>query len=263
MPLVDFSSEQLRQLRKVIRSELTTLSNTPHLPDTVENDHQAPEVYVALVPSAGIDAVDYVGTGTGTSTGTELQVASSKGDTPSSVECDIFFLDLNLETLVSTGKTETVYNLQGARLTGPQWISVHRDKFGRWYAITGGDTTCDSQNEIQQLVIFGSPTGGTLTLYLEVNDVLEGVTVNWDDTGDEVEIALQTHSEISNVGTATGSPSDDLTVTGGPLPDAPVRVQFIGDFATTAIELMYADFSGLTGGTGVGVIVFRERAGRA
>lgn len=121
----------------------------------------------------------------------------------------------------------------------------------RWPANVGG--RCKAQNEIQQVTVFGGPTGGTFDLYLTLNATQETVTINFDDTAAEVETALEGHSEAT---------AGDFDVTGGPLPDATIEITFQGNFASTEIGVMRANWGSLTGGTGVGVLCSRPLIGR-
>lgn len=115
-----------------------------------------------------------------------------------------------------------------------------------WVPISGGGGC--TQNEIQQVTIFGSPTGGTFDLYFDD----EAVELNYDDTSTEVQTALEGHSGIA---------SGDVTVTGGPLPNATITIEFTGNLANTNVPIMVADWGSLTGGTGVGVLISVSQPG--
>jgi len=118
----------------------------------------------------------------------------------------------------------------------------------------GSGGGCDTQNAIIDVIILGSPTGGTFDMALTINSVTEVLTFNYDDTTSEVDTELSTHSELV---------SADVTVTGGPFPDATMRIEFIGDQANTNIALPTTDWSGLTGGTGTGIICVMAQLGHA
>ncbi len=165
MPLIDFTREQIPELRKIIRSEINSIINTQNRPSVIDDGHQAPEVYVALVPEDGIPPVNFDGTGTGSF----IADTGDSGDVPGSAVCEIYFLDVNLLELKSTGRSETVYNLETLNISGPKWISIHRDKYGRWFAVSSGGV-CDVTNEIQHIVIFGQPTRGTFDVSLTLAD---------------------------------------------------------------------------------------------
>ena len=134
------------------------------------------------------------------------------------------------------------------------FIVQHRQS-RRWYVISGGGggASCPAQNAIHALHVFGSPTGGTFTLDLTVTSS-DTVTMNWDDTAAEVQTALETHTDIT---------SGDVTVTGGPFPDASVIIEFTASLASTVIDPGHADWQNLTGGSGVGVISILNQKGDA
>jgi len=270
MPLIDFTPEQQRQLQQIIRSELNSVINTQNRPNVPEQLDASSAVYVALVPEDGIPALTYntqVGTSSSGADGTEEHYAE-RGDIVGFQECEIYRInvDANLlnTTLEWTGRTETVYNLDTATVTGPKWISIHKDRWGRWLA-GGGGGVCDSASEIQHIVLWGKPTGGSFNVWL----MDETINIPYNATAEEVEALLQEHTQISDPGTGTSTGSgtgvliDDISVAGGPLPNTPVVVYFIGDLANTPISLMYLNISGLTGGIGVGGVVIREQRGRA
>lgn len=89
--------------------------------DITDEPPQAPEVYIALVPSGGIPACE----GT-TGTGGPGYVA---GDIPGHADCDIYRL-VN-ETLYFTRKRQRVYNLAPTAIS-QQWAEVSREKYGIW-----------------------------------------------------------------------------------------------------------------------------------
>lgn len=117
-----------------------------------------------------------------------------------------------------------------------------------------GGAGCDSQNAKIQWTIFGKPTGGTFTSSLTINGVAETITFNWDDDATDVDTALATHSEL------VGS---DVTVTGGPFPNATIEVEFFGTQALTNIALPTSNWGSLTGGSGVAVLTSLSQLGHA
>lgn len=135
---------------------------------------------------------------------------------------------------------------EASRVRNPD--SGHR----RAYWKRGGKAKCPDRNETHHLTIFGSPTGGTLTFTLTVNGSAEAMTVDWDATAAEVDTELETHTEI-----AVG----DVSVTGGPLPNATIVIEFIVNLAATAIALPVMNWGSLTGGTGVAAIASRPQSG--
>jgi len=102
-------------------------------------DHQeiqAPEVYVARVPSTGIPAlIEEPGTGPG-----------QLNDNPGSALCDIHRVvytaapvgTANDGMMVSVGSKRRVWNLGIISIQGNQWIIALRDKFGYWFASPAG-----------------------------------------------------------------------------------------------------------------------------
>lgn len=129
---------------------------------------------------------------------------------------------------------------------------THRNKglVGKKRTILGGG--CSSRNEVWQITIFGSPTGGTWDLNLNVLGTTETMQFNWDDTSTEVNTELETHTKIA---------SGDVSVTGGPFPDASITIEFTGDLAKYRIPNPNWDFGSLTGGTGVGITIARYQPG--
>jgi uncharacterized phiE125 gp8 family phage protein len=91
-------------------------------------------------------------------------------------------------------------------------------------------------NEIQQLA-GGDQDGGTFTLTFEGE---ETAALDWDATAAEVQTALEA---LSNVG------AGNILCTGGPLPAAPILVEFAGDLGESDRDALTADITNLTGGT--------------
>jgi hypothetical protein len=105
---------------------------------------------------------------------------------------------------------------------------------------------CTPRNEEWVLTIGGTPTGGTFDLDLNVLGVTETMQFAFDDTAGDVETELETHTNIAN---------GDVTVTGGPFPDADIKIEFTGDLAKHSFPKPPVDFAALTGGSGVVVLV--------
>lgn len=120
---------------------------------------------------------------------------------------------------------------------------------GRWVKGGGG---CRPQNCILQISVFGGPTGGTFDWNLTIDGTETALTFNYDDTAAEVATEIATHSKVT---------SDDITVTGGDFPDSTISVEFKGDLAKTDVAVPTADWSSLTGGSGVGVISSKTQVG--
>jgi len=111
--------------------------------------------------------------------------------------------------------------------------------------------TCDDRNEIHQITLIGGPTAGTFTLTYIVNAVSGTVTINWNSSAAAFKTALAGHAQIATT---------DLTVTGGPLPNATINVEFIDTLAHTAIPVPTANWASLIG-TGLAAIISRPQSG--
>lgn len=192
--------------------------------DITDEPPQAPEVYIALVPSGGIPACEGV-TGTG-------GPSFLAGDVPGYADCGIYRLVNGV--IYYTRQTKKVYNLSGDVIT-QQWITVKRDKFGQWFADTGGggNTNCETRNEVWMIAMSTGIEGGTFSVTFEVNSVEDTVIVPADSTAAEVKTAFADHSQLAE---------SDLNTSGGPLPGSAVKVEFIGTQAGTPIPL--TSFSG-------------------
>ena len=117
-------------------------------------------------------------------------------------------------------------------------------KEGRRRELPGGG--CRARNEVWQIVLFGTPTGGTFDIDLKVGGTTDTLTFGFDDSASDVETELETHTNIA---------SGDVTVTGGDLPGAAITVEFTGDLANMKFDTPEFDFSSLTGGSGVGMVI--------
>lgn len=118
---------------------------------------------------------------------------------------------------------------------------------------TGGGA-CESQNAKIQWTVFGKPTGGTFSSAVEINSTIETITFNYNDNAAAVKTALAGHTQLA---------SADMTVTGGPFPNATIEVEFIATQATTPIALPISDWGSLTGGSGVAVLTSLSQLGHA
>ena len=120
-----------------------------------------------------------------------------------------------------------------------------RREYRPQYKRSAAGTGCKAENCKLQMTMTGSPTGGTFDFDLTINDVEETLTLNYDDTAAEVKTELETHTEIE---------VDDVTVTGGPFPDATIEIEFVENLENGKANLPISDWSSLTGGAGVSVI---------
>ena len=116
---------------------------------------------------------------------------------------------------------------------------------------SSGGVACEEQNCILQIHLIGPPTGGTWTLNLSVNQILQALTINYNDNAAAVQTAIEGHTQLS---------PGDVSCSGGPLPDSTIDVEFIGNFAKTDIQVPGATWTGLTG-TGVAVINSKTQLG--
>jgi hypothetical protein len=102
-----------------------------------------------------------------------------------------------------------------------------------WYGAGLGLRT----NEVQQIAITGTPTGGTFTLTYSGQTT---APIAYNAAASVVETALEALSNIT---------PGDVTCTGGALPGSPVTVTFGGLLADEDVAQMTASSAGLTGGT--------------
>lgn len=107
------------------------------------------------------------------------------------------------------------------------------------------DGGCDPQNAKVDVSLLGKPTVGTFILAVTINAVTEPLTFNVDDDATAAKATMATHSEIE---------STDLTVTGGPWPNATMRFEFIDTLARKDIAIPTADWDDLLGGLGTAVV---------
>lgn len=243
MSLANFTEADLAILRDVIAAAKRKQMNN-EIVDADDVFPGKPEVYIAYPQSAISAAVLATGT-------------STERDQPGYGDCDIYQIlgDNGNAELHPVGFKKVVYNLTESEITsGP--ISLKRDKYGKWIADVAGNASCQSRNEIIQLTVIGSPTGGTFDLTIDIDGGTgtagETVTLNYNDTSSDVQTALEGHTDIV---------SGDVSVSGGPLPDATITIEFTGNLASTNIPIPTADWSSLTGGSGVAVIVSVDTQG--
>lgn len=125
------TEEDLKVLRDVIARERSRQGRTTGRQGVDWDEHQAPEVYVARTPYAGISGLTTVGTGTHLDTGTGTGTGVTGDDVAGSASCAIYqvvdgeFLSIGTSLLVHNYSTEAV--------EGDKWVLVLRDKFGTWF----------------------------------------------------------------------------------------------------------------------------------
>lgn len=130
MALLDFSDDDLRELRQLVR-ERRTLRN--HAQDLPPDDQQSPEVYLALVPSEGIPAARVI----------------NGVVRPGRKTCQIYRLrpiydgSTIMRIAEVSGLTKPIYNYSFRRLCYG-YISTARDAYGHWLA--GCSCTCDGSS---------------------------------------------------------------------------------------------------------------------
>ena len=252
MAIRDFSDNDMTLLHEIVAAHKHRIQGSPRGQITTQ-DQQTPEVYLIRPPAEGIAALTR---DSATGTGPE-----DNNDTPGKATCELWNILSNvMEPLTGGPPTAEVYNYSESVLS-QDWTLGIKTKFGNWIAIpltSGIASSCEAQNEIQIINIFGLPTGGTFDLVVTVDGTgtanSETMTFDFDFTSAEIETELETHADIS---------SGDVDCTGGPLPNAAVKVEFIGDLANTDISIMMPDHTDLTGGSGVGVLISVDQHGTA
>lgn len=113
---------------------------------------------------------------------------------------------------------------------------------------------CDAQNAVLHITVIGKPTGGTFTIAMTIGTTTETVTFNWNDSASAVKTAIAGHSLIA---------STDLDTSAGPFPNATMAIEFIATLANTDIKIPPANWTSLTGGSGVAVITHLAQRGSA
>lgn len=112
-----------------------------------------------------------------------------------------------------------------------------------WIDGPGWRDLAPRSNEVQQVAITGTPTGGTYTLTLS-GQTTSGIVYN--ATAAAVQSALEALSNVN---------PGDVTCTGGPHPGTPVLVTFGGQYAGDDMPQMTGSATNLTGGTTPAVVV--------
>src|SRR5260221_13550271 len=92
-------------------------------------------------------------------------------------------------------------------------------------------------DEVQQIALTGSPTGGTFTLTFGGNTT---AAINWNDPASTVQTRLQALASIG---------AGNALVTGGPGPATPRGGGFSGTLGKTAEGVITRPTNSLTGGT--------------
>lgn len=116
-------------------------------------------------------------------------------------------------------------------------------------AIAGGGGGCPSQNAKRTLTIIGQPTSGAFTL--EFGGDTSG-SIAYNATASDVESELEALSSIG---------SGNVTVTGGPLPNSPVQIEFTGSLGSSSQGLLKPNWADLAGNGGIGIVISVDQAG--
>lgn len=119
------SEADVRAIRSLIGEARQRRVNTTGRPGVPTQVPEAPELYVARTPAAGIPPIDLGGDGIGT------------GDEPGSADCYVYQLNPDGELRPVPGVFRKVYSLLFTTIPGNQWIIIARDKFGAWWALPG------------------------------------------------------------------------------------------------------------------------------
>lgn len=104
-------------------------------------------------------------------------------------------------------------------------------------------------NEVQDIAVTGTPTGGDFTLTFRTETT---AAIAFDATAAEVQTALEALSNIL-VG--------DVKATGGDLPGSDVLIEFMGGYSDKDAAEMTADGAGLTGGSSPDAAISTSTAG--
>jgi hypothetical protein len=106
-------------------------------PNTVYDEVQGPEVYVAKSPVGGIPAlIPVIGTAPGF-------------DQPGMADCDIYSITGADSTpqLQLVNFQKRIYNLNSAGIPGSTWVGVARDKFGLWLVVLATATATNLKTD--------------------------------------------------------------------------------------------------------------------
>jgi hypothetical protein len=116
------SDSDRRLLQQLLDAFRRGLLNVPQRPHPEEPRDFTPDVYVALTPAGG--------------------VPGRVGGVPGSADCTLYRLlpdASGVLTLADVGlPAKTVYNLADAAIGGAEYVEIRRDKWGSWWAGSGG-----------------------------------------------------------------------------------------------------------------------------
>ncbi|NUS82786.1 MAG: hypothetical protein HOY75_08530 [Streptomyces sp.] len=153
-----------------------------------------------------------------------------KGDVPGNNSMDVFPI-----RVASQSPQYTVEN-QAAQFMATCSITSR--------PLQGAAVPAAGTDEVQQVAITGTPTGGTFTLTFSGQTT---AAIAYNAAASAVQSALEALSNIA---------PGDVTCTGGPLPGTAVSVSFAGgSYDGADVPQMTANGAGLTGGTSPAVAV--------
>ena len=172
-----------------------------------------------------------------------LDAALASGSTAAASE---YKWDTGTSAWVDTGNTLTVREILGVCSgIASGTVCVVAKLPGAGWSVISAQCTC---NELQLIIITGSPPSGTYTLTFDGQTT---TAIAYNATAGTVRSALEALSNI-NVG--------DVIVTGGPHPDTAIQVEFTGQYANTDVSEMTAT-SSLTGGTSPAIVITTIQGG--
>lgn len=120
---------------------------------------------------------------------------------------------------------------------------------------TSGGAECPPQNTKHQIALFGLPTSGTWTYKVTTSggtNTTSGIAYNASAA------TIQTAIEgLACVG------SGNVVCAGGSIDQANVSIEFQGALANEAIDLPILNWFNVSGGTGVGMVAWWDKVGRA
>ncbi len=155
-----FSDADIQTLRGLIEQEERRRENNPSRPDqdrtySENEDHQAPEVYVAYTPAAGIGAIT--------------------GLIPGSAVCTVYQISRSGDTLSATARTKTVYNLSGSAISGNIYTPIFRDKYGKWVAVNTSGGAVRLGNIVGYATASAAATGSGTGTNCNTEEVIDGI----------------------------------------------------------------------------------------
>ncbi len=147
------SDHDAELVQRLLDDRRNSRGNPPNRADHRDEGHQAPEVYVALTPLAGIPALQRQTT---TGTGTGSHSGGIWDDVPGSADCEIYRV-LPGPILRYTGQVKTVYNLSTASVDGSAFALVVRDKYGQWFAVRLPGRTYKDDGDLNLADVYAMP----------------------------------------------------------------------------------------------------------